>query len=292
MKKLLAMYNFLRLSITVDGETQYVPSDLMLREVLPTLPNMAEQEELCLDSNYFVLSLLFDPPDEVVKKELEIWKNCCKSIGRSFEQHYRAGITMSWFASILDTKTISPRLERDAFHQYLDTFEKRLKDEPFYELQKKLQIDTPLTRFKEYRDACKIIDKVFNETEERAKTDNFLASQLRSWIQLKKKEAHERYLENNIVEVAMTQCLQCGRIFEYPLGRGRSKQSPHCDNDACKKQYERTKPSKLKRSSKSEWKSKGSKANCQYCKAVRMVNSDRICKTCFKNRLLWAIPKI
>ena len=73
------MYNFLRFSIIVDGETHYVPSDQMLREVLPTLPNMAEQEALCLDSNYFVLSLSFDPPDEVVEKELEIWENCCKN---------------------------------------------------------------------------------------------------------------------------------------------------------------------------------------------------------------------
>lgn len=79
MKKLLSMYNFLRFSIIVDGETHYVPSDQMLREVLPTLPNMAEQEALCLDSNYFVLSLSFDPPDEVVEKELEIWENCCKN---------------------------------------------------------------------------------------------------------------------------------------------------------------------------------------------------------------------
>jgi hypothetical protein len=130
MKKLLAMYNFLRFSIIVDGETHYVPSDEMLREVLPTLPNMAEQEELCIDSNCFVLSLLFDPPNEVVKKELEIWKNCCKRIGRSFQLHYRAGITMSWFVSLIDTKTISPRLERDAFHWYLETFEQRLKDAP------------------------------------------------------------------------------------------------------------------------------------------------------------------
>ena len=277
------MYNFLRFSIIVDGETHYVPSDLMLREVLPTLPNMAEQEELCLDSNNFVLSLLFDPPVEVVKKELEIWRNCCKRIGRSFQQHYRAGITMSWFASILDTKTISPRLERDAFHQYLETFEQRLKDEPFYELQKKLPIDTPLTRFKEYQEACTIIDEVYIETVERAKTDKYLADQLKSWVELKKKVARERDQDrNNNVEVAITQCLQCGRIFEYKLGTGISKQPSHCSNDDCKQQYERTKPSKLKRSSKSEWKSKGSKARCQECKCVLLVNSDRICKKCFK----------
>ena len=284
MKKLLAKYNFLRLSVTIDGKTHYVPSDLMLREVLPTLPNMAEQEELCLDSNYFVLSLLFDPPDEVVKKELDIWKNCCKSIGRSFQQHYRAGITISWFVSILDTKTCPPRLEYRAFNWYLETFEQRLNNESFYEFDKPLPIDTPLTRFKEYRDACTIIDEVYIETVEEAKTNNVLTSQLRSWIKLKKKEAHERYRDNT-VEVAMTQCLQCGRIFEYPLGKGISKQPPHCDNETCRKRYERTKPSKLNRSSKSDWISKGSKANCQYCKAVRMVNSDRICKTCFKESI-------
>ena len=251
------MYNFLRFSIIVDGETHYVPSDLMLREVLPTLPNMAEQEELCLDSNNFVLSLLFDPPDEVVKKELEIWKNCCKRIGRSFQQHYRAGITMSWFASIIDTKPCSPRLEYRAFNWYLDTFEQRLNNESFYEFDKPLPIDTPLIRFKEYRDACTIIDEVFKQTEERAKTDRFLASQLKSWCLLKKEVSYERY-RNNIVESSMIQCPQCGRIFEYSLGQGISKKPSRCSNYACKKQYERTKPSKLKRSSRSEWKSKGS----------------------------------
>ena len=275
------MYNFLRFSIIVDGETHYVPSDLMLREVLPTLPNMAEQEELCLDSNNFVLSLLFDPPDEVVKKELEIWKNCCKWIGRSFQQHYRAGITMSWFASILDTKTISPRLERDAFHWNLETFEQRLKDKPFYELQKKLPIDTPLKRFKEYREACTIIDEVYFEIEERAKNDNFLASQLQSWVELKKKVSHERYLNNN-VEVAMTQCLQCGRIFEYPLGRGRSETPSHCKDEACEKRYNRTKPSKLNRSSKSDWKSAGNKrGRCKTCRKSRILDSDHNCKECY-----------
>lgn len=275
------MYNFLRFSIIVDGETHYAPSDQMLREVLPTLPNMAEQEALCLDSNYFVLSLLFDPPDEVVEKELEIWENLCKSIGRSFQEHYRAGITISWFASLLDTKTCSPRLERDAFHWNLETFEQRLKDKPFYELQKKLPIDTPLTRFKEYREACTIIDEVYFEIEERAKNDNFLASQLQSWVELKKKVSHERYLNNN-VEVAMTQCLQCGRIFEYPLGRGRSETPSHCKDEACEKRYDRTKPSKLNRSSKSDWKSAGNKrGRCKTCRKSRILDSDHNCKECY-----------
>ncbi len=283
------MYNFLRFSIIVDGETHYVPSDLTLREVLPTLPNMAEQEELCLDSNCFVLSLLFDPPNEVVKKELDIWKNCCKSIGRSFQQHYRAGITMSWFVSIIDTRTISPRLERDAFHWYLETFEQRLKDERFYELQKKLPIDTPLTRFKEYQEACTIIDEVYIETVERAKTDDYLAAQFRSWIALKKKAARDRDRDrNNNVEVATTQCLQCGRIFEYKLGTGISKQPSHCSNYACKKKYERTKPSKLNRSSKSDWKSAGRKrGRCQSCKKSRILDSNRNCEECYLEIQSW-----
>ncbi len=281
MKKLIAKNNFLRLSITVDGKTHYVPSDRMLLEVLSSLPNMAEQEELRLDSNDFVLSLLFDPPDEVVEKELEIWENLCKSIGRSFQEHYRAGITISWFASLLDTKTSSSRVEYRAFNWYLETLEQRLNNEYFYEFDKPLPIDNPLTRFREYREACSIIDGVYFEIVEKAKTDNFLASQLRSWIELKKKVAHKRYL-NNTVEVAMTQCLQCGRIFEYQLGTGISKQPPHCGNEACKKQYERTKPSKLNRSSKTEWKSAGrNRGRCKSCTKSRLLDGDRNCKECY-----------
>lgn len=281
MKKLISLSNFERYVVPVEGKIHFIPSDRMLKEVLLSLPTIAEQEELCLDSNYYVTHIINDSIDKTTEEELKIWECICLRLGKSFQQFYKAGITIKWYASLIDTKTCSPRLEYDFFNWYSDTFEKRLKDEFFCRFYKKLPIDEPLTRFKEYHQADLFIGGVFNETLEKAKNDESLASKLCSWIELKKNVSYERY-RNNDLEFAVTQCLQCKQLFLYPLGQGISQQPPHCENESCRKKYQRSKPSKQNRGAKSDWEATENKRKrCKSCTKIRLLNADRDCKECY-----------
>jgi hypothetical protein len=128
------------------------------------------------------------------------------------------------------------------------------------------------------------VEEVLINTYEGAKTDRELAILLQAWLLLQKKASYNRNL-NNSIKIAITQCPYCGKQFEFDLGKGVSKRKPHCGANECKKKYDRLKPSKQKRTSKSDWQSMGKKGRCQECKCVRKVNSDRICKKCFEESI-------
>ncbi|MFZ4729555.1 MAG: hypothetical protein ACOYMQ_12985, partial [Pseudanabaena sp.] len=171
MKKLIVKYNILRHPITVDGETQYVPSDRMLQEVFQTLPTIEDKERLCRNSNYFVKHIIPSTYSDIsVVENLNIWGICCSILGHSFEQYYRNDIAMSWY-TILESPSNLSRVAYDAFSWFSDALEPALNGKLIYgfeSITKKVQrIEAPAFRFKGFQEAW-----TFHE-ETRCATKNY-----------------------------------------------------------------------------------------------------------------------
>ncbi len=290
---------FLRLVFTIDEIFYKVPSDRAIDEICHELQSSGDPDyvshtlqALIAESNRFVLMYPGYESDPTTSKLLQHLEYVCNTAGFHPIVGRMALAIVSWYSRIETGRKGRDASYREACQMYYCA-EALLIHNPKNPLFRPKELDhlvagcktqaNPLLRFGEYREALALIKSAGNAGVVSFYENPTLEalSCLLGVVKAHKERALEHYSIPDFLP-RRSQCPYCKRIFAFELAKSLGK---HCENEKCCREH----AAKQKRESRSNspktpdgWSKKFNPTLCDGCKEKRVLNSDRLCKSCFQ----------
>jgi hypothetical protein len=277
---MISLHNFPRLSLAEE-----VPPLVDFWMIYNRIPD-DESKKLFLAAHVWTLRMIVDSWSLPYENEkLELLKSFCEHLGFDFAKVWTAQAARIYYQNIFSREIVNPRniYEQSMSYRSLVPGVKHMQTMHMREDERLRQ------EFPGYKRFSLLFDNFWASVARSMQAgDQTIIALSRQWKFLEAESIkHDLKLLGNHSYTAFktVSCQFCYRFFRVERSRGVTKTARHCEFLECRKIYDRMKPSKVERTALLGWISAGSKKRCASCKAVRLVNTEKICKTCFSENL-------